>query len=101
MFSPIVFRVAGGDTGSALASGRSMVVQAHSGHGRLPHGTEDMVQESLAAAGAPEGTFVFVEGRELAVATPERAVAFTGVLSGGRPLIELTANRADLITVLQ
>jgi NADP-dependent aldehyde dehydrogenase len=98
---PFAFSVAGGDTASALAAGCPVVVKAHSGHPELSRATARLVGEALAAAGAPDGTFSLVEGREagrrLAQAPPVRAVAFTGSLDGGRGLLAAIAGRPDPI----
>ena len=98
---PFAFSVAGGDTASALAAGCPVVVKAHSGHRELSRLTADLMTDALNRSGAPEGIFGLVEGRDaglaLAAAAPVRAVAFTGSLSGGRALLEVTSRRSDPI----
>ncbi|MDR6904924.1 NADP-dependent aldehyde dehydrogenase [Agromyces sp. 3263] len=98
---PFAFSVAGGDTASALAAGCPVIVKGHSAHPRLSRRTAEIVAAALAAAGAPEGVFGHVEGREAGVALvqhPEvRAVGFTGSLHGGRALFGLASSRPDPI----
>jgi NADP-dependent aldehyde dehydrogenase len=98
---PFAFSVAGGDTASALAAGCPVIVKGHSAHPRLSRRTAGLVAGALAAAGAPEGIFGHVEGRETGVALvqhPEvRAVGFTGSLHGGRALFDLASSRPDPI----
>ncbi|WP_382307948.1 aldehyde dehydrogenase (NADP(+)) [Herbiconiux sp. UC225_62] len=98
---PFAFSVAGGDTASALAAGCPVVVKAHSGHPELSRATARVVREALAEAGAPDGVFSLVEGREagrrLAREPAVKAVAFTGSLDGGRGLLAAIAERPDPI----
>lgn len=98
---PFAFSVAGGDTASALAAGCPVVVKAHPGHPLTSRDTGRVVNEALASAGAPTGTFSlidgFEEGKEL-VCDPEiAAVGFTGSLAGGRALFDLAVGRPDPI----
>ncbi|MDY7103101.1 MAG: aldehyde dehydrogenase (NADP(+)) [Actinomycetota bacterium] len=98
---PFAFSVAGGDTASALAAGCPVVVKTHPGHPRTSEAVATIVVDSLAAAGAPEGTFGHVSGFEagsLLVTHPRiRAVGFTGSVAGGRALHDLAASRPDPI----
>lgn len=98
---PFAFSVAGGDTASALAVGCPVVVKAHSGHIRLSIRTAEIVTEALAAAGAPEGIFALVTGREAGTALVQdpaiKAVGFTGSIPGGRALFDLAAGRPEPI----
>ncbi|WP_394550743.1 aldehyde dehydrogenase (NADP(+)) [Agromyces sp. MMS24-JH15] len=98
---PFAFSVAGGDTASALAAGCPVIVKGHSAHPRLSLRTAELVAGALAAAGAPDGIFSHVTGRETGVALvqhPEvRAVGFTGSLHGGRALFDLANGRPDPI----
>ncbi|WP_136706413.1 aldehyde dehydrogenase (NADP(+)) [Agromyces sp. H66] len=98
---PFAFSVAGGDTASALAAGCPVIVKGHSAHPRLSARTAEVVATALAGAGAPEGVFGHVTGRERGVALvqhPEiRAVGFTGSLHGGRALFDLAQGRPDPI----
>ncbi|MCI9888250.1 aldehyde dehydrogenase (NADP(+)) [Micrococcales bacterium 31B] len=94
---PFAFSVAGGDTASALAAGCPVIVKAHSGHLELSRATAAVVSRALAAAGAPEGLFALVEGREVGVALVQHpriaAVGFTGSVPGGRALFDLAQAR--------
>ncbi|MDN3495720.1 aldehyde dehydrogenase (NADP(+)) [Planococcus sp. APC 4015] len=98
---PFAFSVAGGDTAAAFAAGCPVIVKAHSGHLELSRRTADVVRRGLDEAGAPAGMLGLVEGRDAGVALAQarhvRAVAFTGSLSGGRALLEVTSNRPDPI----
>lgn len=98
---PFAFSVAGGDTASALAVGCPVVVKAHSGHRELSRRTAELVSQALAGAGAPEGTFGLVEGREAGIALVEhpaiKAASFTGSVAGGRALFDRAAGRPDPI----
>ncbi|WP_448809071.1 aldehyde dehydrogenase (NADP(+)) [Agromyces bauzanensis] len=98
---PFAFSVAGGDTASALAAGCPVIVKGHSAHARLSARTAEVVAAALSGAGAPEGIFAHVTGRETGVALvqhPEiRAVGFTGSLHGGRYLFDLAQQRPDPI----
>lgn len=98
---PFAFSVAGGDTASALAAGCPVIVKAHSGHPRLSVRTAEVVLGALRDAGAPEGTFALVGGRETGrslVTDPAiQAAGFTGSLSGGRALFDLAVGRPDPI----
>ncbi|QEO13748.1 aldehyde dehydrogenase (NADP(+)) [Agromyces intestinalis] len=98
---PFAFSVAGGDTASALAAGCPVIVKGHSAHPRLSARTAELVTEALVGAGAPDGVFAHVTGRETGIALvqhPEiRAVGFTGSLHGGRALFDLAVGRPDPI----
>ncbi|MDQ0767761.1 NADP-dependent aldehyde dehydrogenase [Pseudarthrobacter defluvii] len=98
---PFAFSVAGGDTASALAVGCSVIVKAHSGHVRLSERTAEIMAEALRAAGAPEGLFALVQGREVGTALVQdpavKAVGFTGSIPGGRALFDLATSRPDPI----
>lgn len=98
---PFAFSVAGGDTASALAVGCSVIVKAHSGHLRLSERTAEIVAEALRNAGAPEGLFALVSGREVGTALVQdpaiKAVGFTGSIPGGRALFDLATSRPDPI----
>jgi len=98
---PFAFSVAGGDTASALAVGCPVIVKAHSGHIRLSERTAEIVTEALAKAGAPEGIFALVSGREAGTALVQdpaiKAVGFTGSIPGGRALFDLASSRPEPI----
>ncbi|MET3141109.1 UNVERIFIED_ORG: acyl-CoA reductase-like NAD-dependent aldehyde dehydrogenase [Arthrobacter sp. UYEF10] len=90
---PFAFSVAGGDTASALAVGSAVIVEAHSGHLKLSERTAEVVTEALRSAGAPDGLFALVAGREVGTALVQdpaiKAVGFTGSIPGGRALFDL------------
>jgi NADP-dependent aldehyde dehydrogenase len=98
---PFAFSVAGGDTASALAVGCSVIVKAHSGHLKLSERTAQIVAEALTGAGAPDGLFALVSGREAGTALVQdpaiKAVAFTGSIPGGRALFDLAVSRPEPI----
>ncbi|MCU1404896.1 MAG: aldehyde dehydrogenase [Glaciihabitans sp.] len=98
---PFAFSVAGGDTASALAAGCPVIVKGHSGHPRLSARTAEIVSAALRAAGAPEGTFALVTGRQtgidLVTHPAVKAASFTGSVRGGRALFDLAAGRPDPI----
>lgn len=98
---PFAFSVAGGDTASALAAGNPVIVKAHSGHPRLSERTAAIVADALVGAGAPEGSFALVEGREAGNALVQhpliQAAGFTGSVAGGRALFDLASGRPDPI----
>ena len=94
---PFAFSVAGGDTASALAAGCPVLLKAHPGHLRLSVATARVVQEALAAAGAPADLFTLLVGDEAgraALTDPGvQAGAFTGSTAGGRTLFDLANDR--------
>ncbi|MGU3356907.1 aldehyde dehydrogenase (NADP(+)) [Microbacterium sp. M4A5_1d] len=98
---PFAFSVCGGDTASALAAGNPVIVKAHSGHPELSRRTAEIAVAALDGAGAPEGSFALVEGREAGNALVQhplvRAAGFTGSVSGGRALFDLASGRPDPI----
>lgn len=98
---PFAFSVIGGDSASALAAGCAVVHKLHSAHLRLAERTTQVVIEALAAAGAPEGLFGAVVGREAAEALVEhplvKAVGFTGSEAGGRALFDRAVARPEPI----
>lgn len=95
---PFAFSVAGGDTASALAAGCAVVVKAHPGHPELSLRTAEVVTGALHQAGAPDGVFALIEGRDAGVQALEHpgiaAGAFTGSISGGRFLFDVAARRS-------
>ncbi|NUL45863.1 aldehyde dehydrogenase (NADP(+)) [Cellulosimicrobium funkei] len=98
---PFAFSVAGGDTASALAAGNAVLLKAHPGHAGLSHRTGQILTESLHAAGAPEGLFAVIYGREAGTTALKddrvKAGGFTGSISGGRALFDLATSRPDPI----
>jgi NADP-dependent aldehyde dehydrogenase len=78
-----------------------VIVKAHSGHLRLSERTAEIVAGALRGAGAPEGLFALVSGREVGSALVQdpaiKAVGFTGSIPGGRALFDLATSRPDPI----
>jgi NADP-dependent aldehyde dehydrogenase len=100
---PFAFSVLGNDTGAALAAGCPVIVKAHPAHLGLSLRQADIARKALTAAGAPDGIFDIVVGRQAGVdlvAAPEvAAVAFTGSQSGGLALWRL-ANEREIVIPL-
>ncbi|MDR7183501.1 NADP-dependent aldehyde dehydrogenase [Microbacterium trichothecenolyticum] len=98
---PFAFSVAGGDTASALAAGNAVVLKAHRGHPQLSARTTTVVQDALAAVGAPSGLFDTVYGTQAGVQALQdpliQAAAFTGSIAGGRALFDIAASRPQPI----
>lgn len=98
---PFAFSVAGGDTASALAAGNAVLLKAHPGHAGLSHRTGQILTESLRAAGAPDGLFAVIYGREAGTTALKdsrvKAGGFTGSIPGGRALFDLATSRPDPI----
>ncbi len=98
---PFAFGVLGGDVSSAIAAGCAVVVKGHSYHPRLAAALARVAVDALAEAGAPDGTFTLIEGREAGVAALRdkriRAAGFTGSLSAGRLLFDIASSRPDPI----
>jgi len=98
---PFGFGVAGTDTASALAAGCPVVAKVHRGHPRLAAATHRVVVQALEAAGAPQGSFGLISGRQAGIAAIRdrrvRAAAFTGSLAGGRHLFGIASEREDPI----
>ncbi|MDQ0693312.1 aldehyde dehydrogenase (NADP(+)) [Arthrobacter sp. W4I7] len=94
---PFAFSVMGGDTASALAAGCAVVHKIHEGHLQLALRTAAVVEEALAAAGAPKGLFSAVVGRQAAEALVDhpltKAIGFTGSTAGGRALFDRACRR--------
>lgn len=94
---PFAFSVMGGDSASALAAGCAVVHKIHEGHLRLAVLTGAVVQDALESAGAPNGLFSTIVGRqaaELLVDHPlVKAIGFTGSTSGGRALFDRASRR--------
>jgi NADP-dependent aldehyde dehydrogenase len=98
---PFAFSVAGGDTAAGLAAGVAVIVKTHPDHPALSALTGDVVTRALAAAGAPDGLFHTIEGREpglIALRDPRvKAASFTGSIPGGRALFDIAQSRPDPI----
>ncbi|MEY9905744.1 acyl-CoA reductase-like NAD-dependent aldehyde dehydrogenase [Catenulispora sp. MAP12-49] len=107
---PFAFGVPGGDTASALAAGCPVVVKGHPAQPRLSRRIAEILSEAVAGAGAPEGTFGFLDAEstdgdpnklsiELVQHPAIKAVGFTGSLGGGRALMDAAAARPEPIPV--
>ncbi len=98
---PFAFSVAGGDTASALAAGCPVLLKAHPGHPETSRKTAGLVRSALQSAGAPEGTFALLTGRQAGVSAlrdPRIAAgAFTGSVAGGRALFDIASSRPNPI----
>jgi NADP-dependent aldehyde dehydrogenase len=94
---PFAFSVAGGDTASALAAGCPVVVKAHEGHPQTSVAVARLVQDALARAGAPDGTFAVIFGVPAGVRLLRHpaitAAGFTGSARGGLALQQVCAGR--------
>jgi NADP-dependent aldehyde dehydrogenase len=94
---PFAFSVAGGDTASALAAGCPVILKAHSGHPELSERTGTVVADALIGAGAPNGTFQLISGKDAGVAMLKdpriAAGSFTGSIYAGRLLADIAAAR--------
>ena len=88
---PFAFGVPGGDTASALAAGCPVVVKGHPAQPRLSRRIAEILGAAVAGAGAPEGTFGFLDAEstdgdpnklsiELVRHPAIKAVGFTGSL---------------------
>ncbi|OIJ94645.1 aldehyde dehydrogenase [Streptomyces colonosanans] len=100
---PFAFSVLGNDTASALAAGCPVVVKAHPAHVTLSLRLAQVAGQALREAGAPDGTFALVTGRQagtnLVRAEGIAAVAFTGSQAGGLALWRLANERERVIPV--
>ncbi|TLQ01072.1 aldehyde dehydrogenase (NADP(+)) [Nesterenkonia salmonea] len=98
---PFAFSVAGGDTASAWAAGCPVVHKIHGGHVELGELTAQIIIEGLQKAGAPEGMFSAITGREAGIQMVEhpkvKAIGFTGSVPGGRALFDRAASRPEPI----
>lgn len=98
---PFAFSVMGGDSASALAAGCAILHKIHPGHRKLALRTAEIVIGALEAAGAPEGLFAVVDGRQAAEALVDhplvKAIGFTGSTAGGRALFDRASARPEPI----
>lgn len=98
---PFAFSVIGGDSAAALAGGNAVVHKIHSAHRELGWKTAEIVKSALSAAGAPDGLFETIEGREEGTELVKhplvKAVGFTGSVGGGRALYDVAASRPNPI----
>ncbi len=102
---PLAFSVAGGDTASALATGNSVVVKAHSGHPGTSELVATAVRRAVTACSLPAGVFSLLQGSGKVVGLAlvrhpvTRAVGFTGSRAAGRALFDAAAARPEPIPV--
>lgn len=100
---PLALSAGGSDVTSALAAGCPVVVKGHSSHAGTCELIGKAIQEGVAKAGFPEGTYQMVlgDGREVGEAIVKHpdiaAVGFTGSLRGGRALFDLASQRENPI----
>ncbi|HVV02363.1 MAG TPA: aldehyde dehydrogenase (NADP(+)) [Verrucomicrobiae bacterium] len=102
---PLAFSVAGGDTASALAAGKPVVVKAHPAH----PGTTELEGRAIVKAAQetemPAGVFSLLHGRRHEISlrlvrhSGAKAVGFTGSLAAGRALFDAAAARPEPIPV--
>jgi 2,5-dioxopentanoate dehydrogenase len=102
---PLAFSVAGGDTASALATGNTVVVKAHSAHPGTSELVATAVQKAVQASKLPPGTFSMLHGAGKVIGMHlvrhplTRAVGFTGSRAAGRALFDAAAARPEPIPV--
>lgn len=102
---PLAFSVAGGDTASALATGNTIVVKAHSGHPGTSELVATAISRAVTANQLPPGVFSMVHGAGKVIGMQlvrhpfARAVGFTGSRTAGRALFDAAAARPDPIPV--
>lgn len=100
---PFAFSVLGNDSGAAVAAGCPVVAKAHGAHLGLSLRQAEIAKEALRVAGAPDGVFDVVVGRQAGVdlvrADGVTAVAFTGSQSGGLAFWRLANSRDVVIPV--
>ena len=102
---PLAFSVAGGDTASALATGNTVVVKAHSGHPGTSEMVATAIRQAIAACELPAGIFSMLhgQGKLIGVALVRhpatRAAGFTGSRTAGRALFDAAAARPEPIPV--
>lgn len=98
---PFAFSVMGGDSASGLAAGCAVVHKIHEAHLQLGSRTGEIIQEALAAAGAPAGLFATLTSVSAGTALVEhplvRAVSFTGSARVGRILMDKASAREEPI----
>jgi NADP-dependent aldehyde dehydrogenase len=102
---PLAFGVPGGDVAAALAAGCPVIAKGHPSQPGVNVLTGRCINDAIADAGLPEGTFTIVQsaGQELgeALIDAERvaAVSFTGSIRAGRALFDRAARRPRPIPV--
>jgi NADP-dependent aldehyde dehydrogenase len=102
---PLAFSVAGGDTASALATGNTVIVKAHSGHPGTSELVATAVTRAVKASQLPAGVFSMLHGAGRLIGMQlvrhqfTRAVGFTGSRTAGRALFDAAAARPEPIPV--
>lgn len=89
---PFAFSVMGGDSAAGLAAGCAVVHKVHEAHPALGLRTAELAVDALRAAGAPDGLFAAITGREAGNDLVDHpltaAIGFTGSTRVGRMLME-------------
>jgi NADP-dependent aldehyde dehydrogenase len=102
---PFAFSTAGGDTASALASGSSVAIKAHSAHVKTSGLVFSAIQKAIKISGVHEHTVQHVTGagnsvgKALVMHPNAKGVGFTGSYAGGKALVEYANQRAIPIPV--
>ncbi len=102
---PFAYSTAGGDTASALATGCSVVVKAHSAHLKTSIMVSDAIKKSIENCNIPQYVFQHVTetgndaGKALVQHSNTAAVGFTGSLAGGKALHKYAQEREKPIPV--
>jgi NADP-dependent aldehyde dehydrogenase len=99
---PFASSTLGGDTASALASGRAVVIKAPEGYPRASRRVAELARAAMDPLGTRHDDLLGqVETREvwieLVTRSEIRAVGFTGSRQGGRALFDLAVKRRDPI----
>ena len=96
---PLAISVVGTDTISALMVGCPVVVKSHPGHPKTCQILADAVTQAVEKTQSPRHCFCLLHGKNKAVAQAlvrhkhTKSVAFTGSLTGGKALHELSQKR--------
>jgi 2,5-dioxopentanoate dehydrogenase len=102
---PLAFSVAGGDTASAFAAGCPVILKAHPGHPATSELTARAINQAVASAKFPPGSFSLLQGDQAVVGQSLvkhpgiAAVGFTGSLRAGRAIYDAAAARPVPIPV--
>ncbi len=102
---PFAYSTAGGDTGSALAAGCSVVVKAHPAHAKTSQMVYEAIKTAIEKCNMPANVFQHVHdegfktGKDLVQHPATAAVGFTGSLSGGKALYDYANERKNPIPV--
>ncbi|HZH00426.1 MAG TPA: aldehyde dehydrogenase (NADP(+)), partial [Flavisolibacter sp.] len=102
---PFAYSTAGGDTACALAAGCTVIVKAHPAHAETSESVSSIIQQVAMECQLPEGVFSHIHGTEFEIGERlvmhplVKAVGFTGSLSGGKALFDLSNRRLHPIPV--